>query len=355
MPAHNSTPSLVGTSTFRDENFLKKEYELARNQVTTNNQNLKNLIQDKNNNVNVIITSINGDNKNSAKSIVVTKNDNKELLEVRNKILSKSNNSNATNNMMVNGEMVNGTGSGDSIDDIKFIDSDDNLSDKRMSPPSSNSITAPTHVTKMLANSTPISSSNRNNTSDNNATTTRQTITLKTNTYPPKHSQSVSPNNKILILNASPKNSCVYEKQQKLEQKMSILTNNHHQIISDTSKAASTVPKSTTMVTKTEPATTTILTTSAGTARIKVITTDTDDEDDFTNVSTSATIILPSKAQNGCIPSATVVVKNSSNAKKGSDKDRNNDGNEATSLSSIFLEKKNLANNKSNDSNDSVS
>lgn len=280
-----------------------------------------------------------------------------ELNEVRNKILSRVALKNA-NNMMVNGELLMNGSSSEHSDDIKFIDSDsDNLSDKRTSPLNNGGVdanggslnnlaAAPNHITKMLAASTPV----------NSTTMTRNTTTLnKTNTYPPKPTKTnilptqqnnviISPSNKKLILNASPKNSCVYEKQQQkqnLLQKLSITNtttseNNHH-------------PHHANPSSKMEHGTVSL---NAGTHRLRIITSsnDTDDDDDFTNVSTTATIILPSKAstakQNGVqksnsVGGETIVANNHDHKDNSSD------------ASTIILEKKNLANHKQiSDTND---
>lgn len=294
--------------------------------------------------------------KNGIKNIDEEK---QELNEVRNKILKRVALKNA-NNMMVNGELLlNGSTeySGENInDDIKFIDSDsDNLSDKRMSPQNNgsgdgslNNIAAATnHITKMLATATPI---NSNSTTTMTRNTTNNTVTLnKTNTYPPKptktniitqilptqNSVSISPSNKKLILNASPKNSCVYEKQQQKQNLLQKLSINSEAEIINNGKLSS----------KMDGTTTVALT--SGSNRLRIITSnDTDDDDDFTNVSTSATIILPSKAkQNGMKSSVggeTIVANN-----HDSHKDNSSDA------STIILEKKNLANHKQiSDTND---
>lgn len=362
----SSSSNSLNSQSFRDENFLKKEYELARTQVviTNNQKNLKSNHneQDTNNNMSVPLLS----NGSSNKGVIISNNKNSdeekhELNEVRSKILGRVALKNA-NNMMVNGEiLLNGSSehSGDNLnDDIKFIDSDsDNLSEKRTSPLSNggvmeasgslNNLTgAPNHITKMLAASTPVNSNSTTMTT-RNTTNNTTTVTLnKTNTYPPKPTKTnthtpntsvvISPSNKKLILNASPKNSCVYEKQQQnrnLLQKLSI--NN-----SETAAAAGKMD-----ATKT-------VTLSAGN-RLRIITShDTDDDDDFTNVSTTATIILPSKAkQNGVAKNAvvggeTIVANNHDSSHTKVD---------CSDASTINLEKKNFANHKQiqSDTNDS--
>lgn len=317
---------------------------------------------------------------NSHKGVIISNNkkfdeEKQELNEVRNKIFSKIALKNA-NNMMVNGEfLLNGSSehSGDNLnDDIKFIDSDsDNLSEKRSSPLSNGGIldtsgslnnlaVAPKHMTKMLATSTPIHS-NSNAMTTRNTTNNTTTVTLnKTNTYPPKptkttilpntHTQNtsvvISPSNKKLILNASPKNSCVYEKQQQKQNLLQKLSINNSETAENA--AATKFPSSKMDATKTA-------TVSLSTGnRLRIITSnDTDDDDDFTNMSTTATIILPSKAkQNGVAKNSVVggetIVANNHDSSHTSKVD-------CSEASPINLEKKNLANHKQiqSDTNDS--
>lgn len=357
LPVHGSTSSI--NTIYCDENFLKKEYELARNQVIR--KNLKNdEDHDSNNNMNTPLIN----SKGAMKSI----NDEKhELNEVRNKILSKVALKNA-NNMMVHSELLlNGTKENSSenlSDDIKFIDSDsDNLSDKRTSPLNdegnflnSNIAAAPNHVTKMLATSTPVHSNNLMAAT----TLTRNTINKsetfnKTNTYPPKPTKSniiiplqnsvISPNNKKLIVNASPKNSCVYDKQQEkqnLRQTLSVNKNSDADMgkLQMETMASSGSQKAT--VSLSSPC----INSTTRTTRIRVITsTDTDNEDESTNVSTSATIILPSKKHNA--------LKSSSLPGDGKNIAHNHDM-DNKDAPTIVLEKKNIINQKKiSDYNDS--
>uniref|UniRef100_A0A336K4T9 ubiquitinyl hydrolase 1 n=1 Tax=Culicoides sonorensis TaxID=179676 RepID=A0A336K4T9_CULSO len=323
LPVNDKSSSSHHTG-FQNENFLKKEYELARTQVIQKNLSKQNEQDNTNNNMSENI-------KNNFKSEKYTTDDKQELNEIRNKILGKN-----SDNMMSRGKVLSNTStnSGESNDDIKFIDSDsDNLSDKKISPvneASLNIIATPNHITKMLATSTPIKSNEITRNTNN-------TLTLnKTNTYPPKPSETnasqiftqnsvISPNNKKLILNASPKNSCVYEKQQQeqyLLQNISI-TNSEPDDLTNTCKRE----------TKMDSIATVALT--AGTAKIRIISNDTEDDNDFSNVSTSATIILPSRVkQNG----SHVIVK------KPDGEQINNTTNK--DASSILLEKKNTLNHK---------
>ncbi|XP_063703398.1 ubiquitin carboxyl-terminal hydrolase Usp2 isoform X2 [Culicoides brevitarsis] len=373
LPASsNSSNNGVNSSlNYRDENFLKKEYEQARNQVTTTKNLKNNNDQDTNNNMSVLSLT------NGSTARKTLDEEKQELNEVRNKILSRVARNNA-NNAMLNGEF---NGSDNGSDDIKFIDSDsDNLSEKRMSPLSNggslNNISAtPNHITKMLAASTPINSGTK---------LTNNGVTLnKTNTYPPKptktsfthHSSpaannapspssssattsvvAISPSNKKLILNASPKNSCVYEKQQQnkqnLLQKLSINNSEAVPCHNNSSSSADLLNGKSHFSNK--MAADTKASVQIGSNRLRIITTDTDDDEDFTNVTTTATIILPSKAaaavkQNGTLTTKsaggdTIVANNHENAKDNS-----------SDAPSNQLEKKNLANHKQlqSDTNDS--
>lgn len=421
----------TGNSSFRHDDFLKKEYELARNQViknndnngNTNTNNTKNLTE---NNLKEITNSvsnnlINNNSSNKLVSINGTSNDDDELSEVRKKILKNKLNSPKLNGdttnigrrrkMMINGEHVNGE------DDFKFIDSDDNSDKQKLSPPGSAGTTqkclkhslASTTVTGTVSKSpspAPVT------VSVNGSPTTSVTLSLKqqqqqqqqpsqlsqnqitkhllnkSSTPPPlspnvpatssftsnnkqplvvvdnnnqnqskkpAHSHHPADNNRVLIYNSATPVS---------KKKQLFISNNTH-VVPNSTAHLNNSSDSSVKVQVQDPAKDQVTMVTIGGSRIKVITKD--DSDDDTDVSTSATIILPTKpkssvaiVQNGLPPSTAqndencAVTKTAPVVTNGECAASETTSSTVADLSSIFLEKKNQTN-KLTDINDSVS
>lgn len=441
----------------RHDDFLKKEYELARNQVISKNTNdsngntktqnengssLINLNHNLTNSVSNNIININNNSSNNlvnvnGRNIINVRDTNKdeddnsdELNEVRKKILKNKLNSPKLNGdinsssgnrrkMMINGEHVNGE------DDLRFIDSDDN-SDKqqKLSPPGSAGTTQKCLVHNSVSKS---ASPSPVTVSVNGSPTTSVTLSLnnkqqtQTQLPPPSSASSKQPsqnqitknhlpNNKsstpppplsssaILLPNVPASSSSIAKSNNKQplvvdnnnlnqsknkanshqhpptdnnrvliynsatpvsKKKQLFITSNNASPISDSTSVSVSVPASTSVKVQEPNAKDQVTMVTIGGSRIKVITKD--ESDDDTDVSTSATIILPTKpkpvvvVQNGLPPSSGTVQSGSNGDENGTATQVVTNGEtNNTDLSSIFLEKKNQTN-KLTDINDSVS